>query len=36
MNVIKSCKIQLDRDATLEVQGVSKNPILHFIIQLPL
>jgi hypothetical protein len=32
---IKSCKIQLDRDAALGVQGVSKNPIVHFIIQFP-
>jgi hypothetical protein len=34
MKAIKSCKFQLDQDATLGVQGVSKNPIvgLHFII----
>jgi hypothetical protein len=33
---IKSCKIQLNRDAALGVQGVSKNPIVHFINQFPL
>jgi hypothetical protein len=33
MKAIKSCKFQLDRDAALGVQGVSKNPIVHFIIQ---
>jgi hypothetical protein len=30
MKAIKSCKFQLDRDAALGVQGVSKNPIVHF------
>jgi hypothetical protein len=29
-------KFQLNRDAALGVQGVSKNPIVHFIIQFPL
>jgi hypothetical protein len=36
MNVIKSDKFQLDQDAALGVQGVSRNPIVHFIIQFPL
>jgi hypothetical protein len=34
IETIKYCKFQLDRDAALGVQGVSKNPIVHFIIQL--
>jgi hypothetical protein len=36
IKVIKSCKCQLDQDAALGVQGVSINPIVHFIIQFPL
>jgi hypothetical protein len=32
MKAIKSWKFQLDQDATLGVQGVSKNPIVHFMI----
>jgi hypothetical protein len=34
---IKSCKFQPDQDAAaLGVQGVSKNSIVHFVIQFPL
>jgi hypothetical protein len=36
MKAIKSCKFQLDWDDALGEQGVSKNPIVHFIIQFPL
>jgi hypothetical protein len=36
MKAIKFCKFQLDRDAALGVQAVSKNPLVHFIIQFPL
>jgi hypothetical protein len=36
MKAIKSCKLQLDPGGTLGVKGVSKNPVVHFIIQFPL
>jgi hypothetical protein len=36
MKAIKFCKFQLDQDAALGVQGVSNNPMVHFIIQFPL
>jgi hypothetical protein len=31
MNAIKSCKVQLDRDAALAVHGMSTNPIVAYI-----
>jgi hypothetical protein len=36
MKAIKCCKFQVDRDAALGVQGITKNLIVHFIIQFPL